>query len=292
MGGRHAGWFVALDKGFYREAGLNVDVSRGYGSRDGIKRLAAKRADIGFNDIAGAIIARARQGIPIKAAAVIYGRTPVTIFTLKKSGIRTPKDLEGKTLGTTAGGTSRVLFPAFAQMAGINGQKVKWISIKASAKTPMLIAGKIDAAPYYIMPSPKLEKAAAKLGGISKIMYADHGLALLSNGILVLESYARARADVLRGFVPASIKGLKYAIEHPDEAARIVIKHQSLLDLGVTIKEIGIVKGLAMTPEAKKHGLGYITEEKMKFTRDIVAKYFNLTKVPPVSDLYTNEFLK
>ena len=98
VGGRHTGWFTALHKGYYAEEGLDVRISRGYGSSNGIQRVASGQSDVGFNDIASAILARAKDGVPIKAVAVSYAKHPSAIFTLKKYNIKTLKDLEGKTV--------------------------------------------------------------------------------------------------------------------------------------------------------------------------------------------------
>ncbi len=91
IGGRHTGWFTALEKGYYKAEGLNVSISRGHGSGPGIKRAVAGQADISFNDIATAIIARARTGAPIKAVAVLYTKHPSAIFTHKKHNIKRPR---------------------------------------------------------------------------------------------------------------------------------------------------------------------------------------------------------
>jgi len=290
VGGRHAGWFTALEKGYYDEAGLKVTISRGYGSEDGTRRLMSGESDINFNDIAGIVLARSRQGAKIKVAGVIYAKHPSVIFTLKKSGIKTPKDLEGKTIVDSPGSTQVVLFPAFAKAAGIDAAKVNWLLVPPDAKNQMLLSEKAQGMGIYVMQRPILEKGAAALGGIDQISYGDY-LNMYGNGILVNEDFLKKNPDAVKKFVKASIKGFLYAFDHPDEAAGFVLKNQPLLDREVTKAEGLIVRDIAWSPEAKQHGLGYMDEARMRTTRDLMFQLFDLKNPVALEDLYTNKFL-
>ncbi len=290
VGGRHAGWFTALEKGFYEEAGLKVTVSRGYGAEDGMRRLMSGESDINFNDIASMVLARSRQGAKIKATAVIYAKHPSVIFTLKKTGIKTPKDLEGKTIVDSPGSTQVVLFPAFAKAAGIDAKKVNWLLVPPDAKNQMLLSEKAQGMGIYVMQRPLLEKATASMGGIDAIYYGDY-LALYGNGILGAEDFLNKHPEAVKGFVKASIKGFLYAFDHPDEAAGYVLKNQPLLDREVTKAEGLIVKDIAWGPEAKQHGLGYMDEARMRTTRDLMFQLYDLKAPVALEDLYTNKFL-
>lgn len=290
VGGRHAGWFTALEKGFYDEAGLKVTWSRGFGAEDGMRRLMSGESDINFNDIPSVVLARSKQGAKIKAVAVIYAKHPSVIFTLKKAGIKSPKDLEGKTIVDSAGSTQVVLFPAFAKAAGIDANKVKWLLVPPDSKNQMLLSEKAQGMGIYIMQRPLLEKATAAMGGVDQISYGDH-LALYGNGILVAEDFLNKSPEAVKKFVKASIKGFLYAFEHPDEAAGYVLKNQPILDREVTKAEGLIVRDVAWSAEAKKHGLGYMDEARMRTTRDLMFQLYDLKNPVALEDLYTNKFL-
>ena len=290
VGGRHAGWFTALEKGFYDEAGLKVTISRGYGSEDGTRRLMSGESDINFNDIPSVVLVRSKQGAKIKAAAVIYAKHPSVIFTLKKAGIKSPKDLEGKTLVDSPGSTQVVLFPAFAKAAGIDPKKVNWLLVPPDAKNQMLLSEKAQGMGIYVMQRPLLEKATAAAGGIDQISYADH-LSLYGNGILVAEDFLNKSPEAVKRFVKASIKGFLYAFDHPDEAVGYVLKNQPILDREVAKAEGLIVRDIAWSPEAKKNGLGYMDEARMRTTRDLMFQLYDLKTPVTLEDLYTNKFL-
>ena len=100
--GGHTPYFVALEKGFYKDRGLGVNIGRGFGAADGPKRLSGRTNDLVFNDTGAMILARA-AGAKVRMLAVMYEKAPHVIYTLKKSGISKPKDLEGKTVATSPG---------------------------------------------------------------------------------------------------------------------------------------------------------------------------------------------
>src|SRR5499425_3656739 len=101
--GRHAYFFDALDKGYYRDAGLEVKILRGQGSVDAIRQVGAGNAMFGFADAGPLILARANDQIPVQLVAAVYRKPPQTIACREDSGLKKPKDLEGNAIGTTAG---------------------------------------------------------------------------------------------------------------------------------------------------------------------------------------------
>src|SRR5580765_8682083 len=95
--GDHAAYWVALDKGYYKARGLDVELQNSKGSGDSIAKVDTGRADIGLAD-AVVVIPRVAQGAKIKVVGAVFDNTPLNIWTRKDTGIVKPKDLEGKTL--------------------------------------------------------------------------------------------------------------------------------------------------------------------------------------------------
>ena len=290
VGGRHAGWVTALHKGYYAEEGLDVKISRGFGSSGGIQRLTSGQADIGFNDIATAILVRAKDGVPVKAVAVSYAKHPAAIFTLKKYNVKTLKDLEGKTLIDSAGSTNISLFPMLAKAGNIDANKVKWVVVAPDAKMQVFKAETGHGVLFYNMQLPMLEDATRDQGGVDMLVFGDY-LPLYSNGILVTDGYLAKNPEVVRRFIKASMKGWAYAFQNPDEAVTLVRKDNPLLVAKVAKAEILFVKDLMESPEAKKNGLGYMDEAKMRETRDTTLRLFDVKKSVDLKDVYSNDFL-
>lgn len=153
--GDYAAYYAALDRGFYKEAGLNVTIERGFGSSDTVTKIATGVAPFGVADIAAVMTGRVRSQTPVKAIASIFTRPPHSVFVLADSGIKTFKDLEGKSLAGAPGssvrhapasvsdasvrrvptGTVRILEASGARMRTINSQSL-------SANTPRINVGR------------------------------------------------------------------------------------------------------------------------------------------------------
>ncbi len=291
--GRHAPYFVALEKGFFEEEGLSVEIVRGYGSADTIQKVATGVVDVGFGDISALIIAKAKDPkFNAKMVAMIYARAPFAVFALKSSGIDEPKDLEGKVLTASGpGDVNYVLFPYFAKVTGIDPDSIEWKFVKPEVKVQLLVNGEVDAITEFAMQKPVVDKATAEIGGANMILWADYGVNIYSNGIVFREDFIKEHPEVVRGFVRAIVKGFLYTFEHPDEAVDILLKRFPTLDREVARAEIDILKKLVLVPEAEEHGIGYFDPERVQATIDAITEVFNLPRKVSPGEIYTDEFL-
>ena len=142
--GVHAPYFVAQDKGFYKEQGLKVKMSRGYGSSGVLKELVAGTNDLGFGDAGATLLGRAK-GHDAIMVGVMYEQAPFLIYTKKNSGLTKPKDLEGKKIASAAADVNKTLFTPFAKATGIDESKIEWVIVQPSHKLSTFLSGKADA---------------------------------------------------------------------------------------------------------------------------------------------------
>lgn len=289
--GGKVGIYAALGKGFYQKAGLSSQIRRGYGSMETIKHVAGGGAEFGEADTGAVIVSRAR-GARVKLLGVINDRTQLIIFALKDSGIARPKDLEGRTLGGTPAGPEKLLFPAFAAVNGVDVGKVKYVDLSPGVHLPTLVAGKVDAVVTFALGGIPLRSMAAQKGkSVVGIPWADFGLDLYSLGVVTTEDRMAKEPDLVRRFVRATFEGHAWAVEHPEEAARIFVEHNPTRKYGTTLREWDVTIDHMLTERTRKLGLGHFTLEKMKKTRDLIVQYMKLSVKIPVQDIYTNEFL-
>ncbi|MBI2370771.1 MAG: ABC transporter substrate-binding protein [Deltaproteobacteria bacterium] len=289
--GKHAMFYVPVERGLYSEQGLQVTVLRGYGSGDTVKRVAAGTELFGFADTGALVVARSR-GVKVKTLAMIHDKGMHSLITLKGSGITKPKDLEGRALGGSVGGAIETIFPAFAALNGVDASKVKWIWMDAAAIIPSLMAGRIDAGVGFATEHPTARAAAAKAGKeISAVFYGDWGLDIYSNGIVAQDRTVQERPDLVRRFVQATMRGVAWTVEHPDEATDIFVKHHPAVSRDLARAHLGIAIDHLLTPVALSQGIGFMTREKMDKTVEIIARYMKLPSRPPTEELYSNEFL-
>lgn len=287
--GRHAYYFVALDKGYYRAAGLDVEIVRGGGSADAIKQVAAGRALLGFADAATLALARGNDNVPVKLVAVVYARSPLAIYALRDSGIQRPRDLEGRTVADTAGSAVPAIFPAYAKAAGIDRNRVRWIVADSASLPGLLASRRVDAIGQFIVGEPLLRKRVAPRE-LVRLAYADVGLDFYGNGIIAADDTIKARPGLVRAFVGATTRGMEDAFRDPAEAGRILAKYHPEVEADIGQGETEAVHELAVTRVTQQHGLGYIDRLRVWKTIEVVSGAFHLTRPVQVEDLYAPGF--
>jgi NitT/TauT family transport system substrate-binding protein len=285
--GRHAYYYVALDKGYYKSAGLDVKIVRGQGSTDAVKQVASGTAQFGFADTSAVIFAKANDGIPVKLVSVIYAKPPHAIYVLKESGITKPKDLEGRKLADTAFSAMPKMFGAYAKAAGIDASKVTWVVAGSDALPGMLSLGRVDGIGQYTVGEPLLKKAAAPKD-IVQLAYSDVGLDYYGSGIVTMESTLQSDPDMVKHFVAATLHGLKDAMANPKEAGEIMHKYHREVDEGVARDETVKVGQLANVSGAP---LGSIDSSRLQRTIDVVAGAYSLKNAVAPGDIYAAGFV-
>jgi len=292
VGGTHAPYFVAKDQGFYKDAGLNVTISRGFGSGDTVKRVASGTSDFGIADTSTIIAAMANEKIPVKIVGMIYDKATLGIIYLEESGIKKPKDLEGRSLGRSASGASVNMLPAFLNANGVDRSKIKEVVVDAGTYMPILMAGRVDAVLEQSIHLSKFQKVASEQGKKAAAMrYADYGMPAYGNAIIVSNDTAQKKGDLIKSFVEATLKGYAWALDHPDEAVGIMMKNNPELDREATRGELAALSDIQSSEDVKQHGLSYIDPKKLQATRDNVTEVLLLPRVVPMEEIYTADFL-
>ena len=289
--GNHFGVFAAQDQGFYKDAGLEVDIQRGYGSGDTVKRVATRAADFGIGDAASVIVGRS-NGLAVRQVATIFDKAADAIFFTKDNGIAKPADLQGRTIGATAGETTATLFSRFAANAGIDAGKVTIVNLSPSAKYASLVAKSVDSIVGFVNEEPVIVQAAEKTGvKIDKFIFADYGIDYYSIGIIAADQTIASKPDLVKRFVEATMKGYAWTIQHPDMAAAIFTKHFPESNGALALQQWQVAKDLILTDRTRSHGLGWIAPEKMQQTLDLTRSISTIADNVRIDDIYTDAFL-
>ena len=286
--GRHAYFYVALDKGYYKAEGLNVTILRGQGSIDAIKKVASGAATIGFADAGALALARSNDSIPVKLLAVVYAKPPHAIFALADSGIKTPKDLEGRTVADSAFSAIPLIFKVYAQATGIDAKKVKWVSAESASLPSLLATGRVDAIGQFTVGEPLIE-AAVKPRKSGAACLQGRGAGLLRQRIIATEQTIKDHPDLLKAFLRATFKGMRDAFADPAAAGVVINKYHKEISPEVAAGETELVKELAVLPGRP---LGAIDEAGIKRTLDIMAKSYPMKLPVDPKDMYVPGFIE
>ena len=286
--GTHAPFFLALDKGYYRDYGIDLKIVEGKGSATTVQIIASGSETFGFAD-AGTAMKAATNGAPVKVVLGILQTSPMCVISLAESGILEPRDLVGKSIALTPGDSLSQIFPALLKANGVGLEEVNIVSTDPAGKTSALLSRRVDAMSGYMVNQAATIRATG--ASINVMKYADFGVNTLSNGIIVNTKTLEEDPKLVKNFVQATLRGLEYAQEYPKEAIQSLLTRFPDLDRQVVSEQLSATFILLRTPNTTGHPLGWQSEQDWRNTQELLFQYGGLEKKLPVDTFFTNAFL-
>ena len=270
--GEHAMYFGGWTKGFWEEQGIDITITRGYGSGDTVTKIAGGAADFGIADIGALITARARTGVPVKQIMQTYTHSPHSLFVLKSSGITTFQGLEDKKIGITPGNSHRVYFPKVAERAGTDPSKIIWSNSDASAMAALLISKKIDAAPFFAMHHYYQNKAAMRAGEeIVVLPFVETGFAIYATGLVARDDMIEENPDLVRRFLIANRNAMEWARDNREEACTLHVERVPEVAHDDCMGSLNATMTFVFNDHSDATGLGRHDPARLAFTYEVVA---------------------
>ncbi|MGX1933154.1 ABC transporter substrate-binding protein [Microbacterium resistens] len=239
--GRDAYAYVALEKGFFEDAGFEVEIQPGSGTVDVLKLVASGKADFGVGDFQAAALTIANEQIPARIVSAIQDKSLAAIATAEGYGISQPKDLEGKKIADQPGSVNEVLFPVYAEAAGIDASTVTFVPAQPSALPQLLASKQVDAIGQFVVADGLIRGATGEAGVF--LPFSDYLEDLYGNALFASEKRVADDPESITRFNEALHRGLAYAIENPEETGEILAKYQPTQKPDVAAGEVE-----AMTP--------------------------------------------
>jgi NitT/TauT family transport system substrate-binding protein len=293
--GIHAWYYWAQEKGYFAAEKLDVTIDQGEGSAATVTRIMSGAYDAGFGDM-NAVIQNAATK-PADAPLMvymIYNRAPFALLTKASSAVHTFKDLPGKKLGTPPGGASFKLLPLMAKKNSIEYAKIDVLNVAPNLQEQMLLQGQVDVIAIFTATS-YMNMVALGLDpdkDFRWIYYADSGVDLYSNGIMVSQKLAREKPEAVKGLVRAINRAMKEAIANPDAAIDLLASKEALIKKDIEKRRmLYVYKTLIDTAEARSLGIGDVSDERMAGAAATIAESFELPRVPKPGDVFSRAFL-
>jgi NitT/TauT family transport system substrate-binding protein len=289
------GVMVAQDKGYFKDAGLDVTLVRGYGGNRTANELDQGQFDFGYVDPVSLVLNRSNGG-KIRMVGAINTVWPGGICYVNKNGgkARSLDDLKGMTMGGGSASPVHNIVPTWLEQNGKPKDFIKLLRMDPAVVDASLIEGKIDLAECWRASNRAVtQKQAAAAGvGVGWIEYSDLGLNAYGSGFAATEDTIAKRPELVKKFLRASYKGYEFALANPDQAADIMVKMFPTVDRAVALQQIKEINTLIVDPQARDRGLGYLRDDRIQSTVAFVDKAFTLNgKVKP-EDIYTDALLK
>jgi len=262
--GRDAFIWVAREKGYFREAGIEVDVQKGAGNVPNLTVLKSGQAQFAAMDFSGAeVLAGLGSFTDWRAVAAVHQQTLVSIMTTKDTGITRPAGLKGRTIATAKGSVSELLFPAYAKLGGLDPKTVKIQPTVPTALNSLMAKHNVDAISTFLLGKKGLEVATKQ--EVVVMPYSEYLKNLYGNVIVTRPDLIASNRDLVKRFTDAALKGLRYTLDHPDEAAGILNRTEQSAAIPAAIGEITTMKAYAeplgkLDPQRVTAGITELTD--------------------------------
>jgi NitT/TauT family transport system substrate-binding protein len=270
-------FLVPLAKGYFKDEKLDVTVDAGNGSGGTVTRVASGSYDMGFADMAALMEFQANNPTaPNKPVAVmmVYNNTPAAVLALKKSGIKTPADLNGKKLGAPVFDAGRKAWPIFAKANSIGN--VSWTAMDPTLRETMLVRGDIDAITGFSFTSLlNIEARGVKAEDVVVMPYPSHGVKMYGNAIIVSEQFLAKSPEAVKAFLRAFTKGTKDVIADPKAAIAALKARDGLVNEELELRRLKLaLDATVLTADARTEGFGEVRAPRLSLMASQVSDAF------------------
>ena len=293
--GVHSWFYLAKEKGYFAEEGLDVTIDQGEGSAATVTRIMSGAYDAGFGDM-NAIIQNAATN-PAQAPVMvyqIYNQPPFAVLTKTGGPVESLASLEGLTVGAPPGSASTKLFPALATAAGFDAEKVELISVKSNLQEQMLIQDQVSASLVFNVTS------YLNILGIGMdpdkdftwYPYGASGLDIYSNGVMVSPKLAAENPEAVKGLVNAIARAMADVLDNPQEGIDVITATEPLSDGALEMKRLQFaLDNLIFSDESKANGIGAIDTERLTRSILTIQGLYDLPTAPAAEDVFDASFL-
>jgi NitT/TauT family transport system substrate-binding protein len=287
LGGLHVPFYYGKDKGFYAAEGIDLTINEGRGSANTVQVVAAGSDTFGLAD-SSSVIATAAKGADIKSVMSLLNSTGFSVVSLAETGIKSPKDLEGKRLAVSPGDPLGQLFQALAAHNKLDMSKITLVQVDPAAKVVAVLEKRADALlggaddQYFLIKQRGLQPAALR--------YADYGANIVGMTILTRSELIKAKPDLVRRFVRATVKSWEEAKKNPGAAVDAALKAKPDLNRQSTLEQLMVDIELLDSPNSKGR-IGWGAQADWDQTIDLLKKYRDLKTDQSWTAFHTNEFV-
>jgi NitT/TauT family transport system substrate-binding protein len=268
----HIPIYVAAAKGFYRDAGLVVDIRPGRGSTFAAMTVGAAKEEFGVSDPTAVLAARAK-GVPVVAVANLQQDNGVAFIATDKSGITKAADLKGRKVGILPGSTTTIFLQALMRKYGVALEDTASVTWRPGTDLPMLLDGSIEAeATVYnnevitwAVEHPELK---LKVWTMASLGFDTPGYAIITS-----EELLAKKPEVVRAFTKATMKGNDYALANPAEAVSILVAAVPELKTELESKKWEVTIPASTTEATRKDGIGALDRNKWAFLNELLKTY-------------------
>jgi NitT/TauT family transport system substrate-binding protein len=287
LGGLHVPFYYGREQGLFEKEGIDLTINEGRGSGNTAQVVAAGSDTFGMAD-SSSLISLAAKGAEIKSVMSLLNSTGFSVVSLAATGIRTPKDLEGKRLAVSPGDPLGQLFQAVAAANGLDMSTISFVQVDPAAKVVSVLEKRADALlggaddQFFLIKYQGQEPAALR--------YAEHGANIVGMTILTQTALIESNPDLVGRFVRAAAASWEAAMAQPEAAVEAALKAKPDLNAPSTLDQLKVDIELLRSP-ASPDRIGYGAEVDWQRTIDLLEKYRGLETDKDWTAFHTNQFV-
>ena len=266
---------VGLAKGIFKKHGFNVSVSRGFGSVASAQAVAQGKFNFGVSAAPTSYL-QCVKGMKIMHLGCTSYSSAMGVGFLRNNGIKTPKDLEGKKMGSVVASGEFPFLPAFAKRAGFDWSKVEVVQVDNKIRTGVMLSKQVDCISCFA--TSVAPDVATKGYDVGWFLYDDYGMGFYGYMLITQPEMLKKDKALCEAFTEAHMEAVKYTMLNPDEALAIFLKQ--VPEAGMTparkkalAMELGLFAKLNLTPEVKNTGIGSISMKNYESMAEMIMKY-------------------
>jgi NitT/TauT family transport system substrate-binding protein len=287
LGGLHVPFYYGKERGFYSAEGIDLTLNEGRGSANTVQVVAAGSDTFGLAD-SSSVIVTASKGADVKSVMSLLNSTGFAVISMASTGIRTPKDLEGKRLAVSPGDPLGQLFQAVAAVNKLDMSKISLVQVDPAAKVVSVLERRADALlggaddQYFLIKQRGIEPAALR--------FADHGANIVGMTVLTKGELIKGKPDLVRRFVRASARSWEEAKKNPGAAVDAALKVKPDLNRQSTLDQLMVDIEL-LDSQHSRGRIGWGAQADWDQTLTLLKKYRGLETNQPWTAFHTNEFV-
>ena len=285
--GFHSAFYLGVERGFYREAGINLTINEGRGGGVTAQAIGAKSDQFGIVD-GGTTIVSAVRGIPIRTVMTLMNGGIFAVVARADANIRTARDIEGKSIAVTAGDALSQLWPAVVKVNKLDASKIRLVNVDPAGKIIATLEKRTDALLGSIdAQSFQLEAKGVKT---SMLSFDELGVRLVGLTVVAHEDTIKANPDLVRRFVRATRRSFEAARAEPMAAVAAAMKVKPELDPNSLRQQLEASLSKFESPSTKGLPIGVASVADWKSTLDLMTEFQGIKTDRVATSFFTNEF--
>jgi NitT/TauT family transport system substrate-binding protein len=286
--GFHTPFYLGVERGYYREAGIDLTIGEGQGSARAVQLVASGGDMFGLSDGASIINGVAR-GAPVQAVMGIMNKSPFAVIVRADSGIRTMRDLAGRTIAATTGEAGLVMFPALLRANNMPADAVRFLRVDGAGK---LVATLENRTVGMLGGVENQALILAQRGlPVHSILYADNGANTMGLAIHATRETIQRNPDLVRRFVRATQRAFEAAMREPEAAIAAGLRIKPDMDRDLALAQLRAGLQLVRSARGADRPIGWMAPEDWSDTLSLMREFQDLRTELPAEAFYTNAFL-